>query len=90
VCNQQQISERRLALAFILRTAETWKRHGTLANVYIGQLSYLFSDKNIRLPDDPLEAWNEAVTQGIGGFSVETGTIRIIASDRPVIFASKG
>jgi hypothetical protein len=73
----------------ILRTFETWKRHTTVRNAYIGQLSYLFSDENVQLPNDPLEAFLEAAQLGDDrGFSVETGIIKIIASDRPVIVAS--
>lgn len=75
---------------FILRTAETWRLlNSAIANVYIGQLSYLFSDKPIRLSDDPLAAWLEAAARGIDGFSIVTGPIKLIASKKPVIFAPR-
>jgi len=73
----------------VLRTMETWKRHPSLANVYVEQLSYLFSVEDIQLSDDPLRAQIEAAARGgIEGFSLETGVFKIIGSEQPVIFAS--
>jgi len=74
---------------FILKSIESWARHTKIENLYFGQFSYLLSEKNFELSNDPLEALTEAAGRSdIDGFSVRTGAIKIIASDRPIIFGT--
>ncbi len=81
---------------FTLKTAETWKRHGSLENEYSEQLSYaVFGSvlgKVLHLPENLIEAVLESSSRGdidfFDGFSLATGRHKVIASDRPLIFAS--
>ncbi len=78
---------------FILRTAETWKKHETAANVYLEQITCLFSrslsGEALDLPGDSLESLVKLSSlDDVEGFSIPTGCIKVISSDAPVIVAS--
>jgi UDP-N-acetylmuramyl tripeptide synthase len=79
----------------VLKTAETWKKHETAANVYSEQLSYTIfrplSNQTAHLHQDFWEAVlaESGYFEWIDGFSVPTGRHKIINSDMPVIIASR-
>jgi len=83
---------------FILRTGETWRAHPTLAGVYLEQLSYFVFDPitptEHNVPDNFMDIITKLVSapkslkiKSYDGFSLPTGRIKIISSDKPLLFA---